>query len=301
MRFASFVVTFALTMLLVPDALAQGGGGNAGGGNAGGGGGRGRGRPEEITNRTGAFFTDVPGPVTDGDKVADLATIEFARTARSAGQLVVLYLYDSGDDQDVRDQFERTLFAGDELGIELHCFHCGRIDLAKEPALKAKYGKQAPLFVVFDEAGKTAELSMLGYKPTASALTKVLEKQAAGVIKPPLATFAKTYGDLVRDLEQLLAKKKQAQEKQAKAGGDKAKRSEADKELKALEAEEQKLLDKEKDLLTKAKLPERSNKAQRLGGRAWGRGGQNGGGPGGGQGRGAGQGGTAGQGGNTGG
>ena len=280
MRFAPFVPGLALALLFGAELTAQGGG-------------RGRGRPEEITNRTGAFFTTVAGPATDGDKIADLATIELIRLACGAGQLSLLYLYDSGDDADVRDQFERTLFAADELGIELRCFHTGRIDLAKEAALKAKFGKLQPLFVAFDIEGKPTELSMAGYKPSASALGKLLEKQASGVIKPPLATFAKTYGDLVRDLEQLLAKKKMASEKLAKAGPDKGKRAEAEKDLKSVEAEEQKVLEREKELLAKMKLPERSDKAVRLGGWGFGggpggRGGQGGGGQGGGGGGGGG-------------
>jgi hypothetical protein len=262
MRLLPVVAAFTVALSFVEGAMAQGGGG----------GGRGRGRPEEITNRVGAFFTDVAGPATDGDKVADLGTIDLVRTAVGAGQPTVLYLYDSGDDEEVRSQFDRAVFAGDELGIELRCFHCGRIDLAKESSLKAKYGKQAPLFVAFDAKGKPAELSMAGYKASASGLGKLLEKQGAGTVKPSMAAFAKSYGDLVRDLEQVIAKKKQAEQKQARAGGDENKRKEADKDLKEAEAEQQKLLDKEKDLLAKNRLPERSDKAVRLGGRGFGRG-----------------------------
>ncbi|MBM4062190.1 MAG: hypothetical protein FJ265_14005 [Planctomycetes bacterium] len=260
MRIVPVVAALLAAMLFADVTLAQGGGG------------RGRGRPEEITNRVGVFFTTIAGPATDGDKVADLATVELARNAASAGQPVVLYLVDSGDDEDVRNQFERQLFGHDEVGIELLCFHCGRIDLAKETALQARYGKQAPLFVVFDGKGRPSELSMAGYKPAGSAFGKLLEKQAAGSVKPSLAAFAKNYGDLVRDLEQLLAKKKMAQQKQARAGGDAGKRAEADKDLAAVEAEEKKLLAKEKDLLGKVRLPERGDKAERLGAPSWGRG-----------------------------
>jgi hypothetical protein len=270
MQFVSFASAIALSLCLAPEASAQGGGG------------RWR-RPEEITNRTGAFFVDATGPATEGDKVADLGTIELARTAKSANQMVVLYLVDSGDEQDTRDQFEGALFANDELGIELKFFHCAKIDLAKEPALKTKYTKLAPLFVVFDANGKPAELSMSGYKPSVSGLTKLLEKQATGTVKPSLAGFAKTYGGIIQDLEQVLSKKKQAQQKQAKAGSDQGKRAEADKDVKALEAEEQKILGKEKDLLGKVRLPERDAKAQRLGAPRWGgRGGAGGGAAGGG-------------------
>jgi hypothetical protein len=229
-------------------------------------GGRGRGRAEEIQNRVGAFFSDTPAPPA-GDKAADLTMCDLVRAASGYGQPVVLYLFDGGDDKDVREQFERTLFASDELGIQLRCFHCGRIDLAKADALKARYGKQAPLFVVFDKDGKASEpVSMSGYKASATTLGKALVKAAQGAIKPSIEAFAKEYGGLVRDLEQAFAKKKTAQERQAKAGADKQKRAEADKDLEVAEAAVQKLLDKEKALLTKVTLPERPADAQRLGG-----------------------------------
>ncbi len=254
MRAASLPFLFAITLFVADTALAQGG--------------RGRGRAEEIQNRVGAFFTDSKGPMPDGDKAGDLATVDLVRAAAGAGQPTVLYLVDSSDDQDVRDQFERTLFAGDEIGIQLRCFHCGRIDLKSEPLLAAKFAKLAPLFVVFDKDGKAGEvIGMSGYKPAVKALETQLIKAAQGVVKPSLAAFAKDYGGLVRDLEQALAKTKNAKERLAKAGGDKAKKAEVEKDLTALEKEQQKLLDREVELLGKMGLPERSAEAKRLGGR----------------------------------
>ncbi|MEO6595323.1 MAG: hypothetical protein ABIP94_11270 [Planctomycetota bacterium] len=266
------LLSLAATVLLADISLAQGGG-------------RGRNRAEEIQNRIGTYFTDTNAPTTDGDKVADLATCDLVRAAGAANQATVLYLYNSADDKDVREGFERTLFAADEMGIQLRCFHCGSIDLAKDEALKTKYAKQAPLFVVFDKDGKPGEVSMTGYKAAGNALEKQLERAAQGVIKPSLAAFAKEYGGFVRDLEQLLNKKKLATEKMTKAGADKGKHADAEKDLKAIGAEEQKLLAKEKELLEKAKLPERPADARRLGDRSQGGGGGQGGGQGGGGGR----------------
>jgi hypothetical protein len=263
---ASLLLT-ATMLALAADATAQG---------------RGRQRPDEIQNRTGAFFADTKGPATEGDKVADLATCELVRAATSANQLCVLYLYDGGDDADVRAQFERALFASDELGIELRCCHCGRIDLAKDKVLATKFGKQAPLFVVFDEHGKATEVSMAGYKASTSSLQKALEKAAQGTIKPSLAAWAKDYGGFVRDLEQAMSQQKLAAERQAKAGADKAKRAEADKDVQAADADVQKVLGKEAALLAKVRPPERPASAERLGGRGQGPG-SGGGGTGGGR------------------
>ena len=259
MNLSRLVVSFGVAALLALPASSQGGGGGGGRG--------GRQRPEEIQNRVGAFFTDISGPATDGDKVADLATTELVRAAAGAEQLSVLYLHNSADEKDVREQFERMLFAGDEIGIELRCFHCGRIDLSKEPALKTKYGDKAPLFVVFDKHGQPGEIvSMNGYKVAANELGKQLEKAAQGALKPALATFAKEYGGFVRDLEQALNKKKLARERYAKAGSDKAKRAEIEKDLELAESEEKKMLAREKEMLEKMRLPERPASAQRLGG-----------------------------------
>lgn len=256
MRIAIIAATIAVTTMLAVDLAAQ----RRGGGRAN----RWR-QPEEITNRVGMFFRDVEGPKTDGDKVADLGSLELVRAATSANQLSVLYLVDDGDDERTRQMFEWQLGQNREIGIQLRCFHCGRIDLEKNAALAERYGKKAPLFVVFDADGKATEVSMAGYKPSATSLKRALEKAASGTIKPSLSTFAKRYADIVEDLGKLLAKKQQEEARLAKAGKDDAKRKKLEKELKKLEAEQQKLLEKEQDFLGKLRLPERPAGARRLG------------------------------------
>lgn len=234
-------------------------------------------RPEEITNRVGVFFTDIEGPLTSGDKVAEFETLEIVRAAMAAKQPTALYLVNHEDDEKVRQQFEWQLFQPDEVGIELRAFHCGRIDLAKNPALAAEYKKKAPLFVVIDANGKTNEVAMAGYKASTTSLKKALESAASGM-KPSLPSFAKKYANLVEDLERLLQKREAAEKAQAKADSD-SKRSKAEKELAKLAKEEKKLLDVEQKLITEARLPERGNDASRVGGRRprRDRGGENGG------------------------
>lgn len=268
MRTLSLALSIATLCAFADRALAQRGGRN---------------RPEEIQNRVGAFFTDTKAPAAAGDKPGDLASTDFVRAAAGYGQPAVLYLVDGGDDKDVREQFERTLFGGDEMGIMLRCFHCGRIDLGTDPALRAKYEKQAPLFVVFDKDGKAGEPVVLsGYKASAKSLETQLVKASQGAVKPSLAAFAKEYGGVVRDLEAVLGRKKNANERLAKAGGDKAKKAELEKDLAAIEKEEQALVEREKRVLAKTTLPERPAEAKRLGGRGdWGGGGGGGGGRGG--------------------
>ncbi len=253
MHLATFSSLAAALFLALAPATAQG---------------RGRGRAEEIQNRVGAFFTDVKGPLPSGDQAGDLAQTDLVRAATGRGQLAVLYLVDSSDEATVREQFERTVLGGDELGIMLRCFHCGRIDLRTEPLLAAKFQKQAPAFVVFDKTGKAADVvAMSGYKASPKSLEDALVAAARGVVKPSLTAFAKDYGGFVRDLEQALGKKQIAKERHAKAGADKAKKTEAEKDLAAAEKEEQHLLDRERELLGKLELPPRSPDARRLGGR----------------------------------
>jgi hypothetical protein len=275
------IVAVFTAMLLAAPAFAQGG--------------RGRGRAEEVQNRVGAFFVDAPAPAAAADgKAGDLAATEFVRAAAAKGQPAVLYLVDTRDDQDVRDQFERALFGGDEIGILLRPFHCGRIDLKAVPELAAKFGKQAPLCVAFDKDGKAGEVvAMSGYKASTKALETALGKAATGVVKPSLPAFAKEYGGFVRDFEALLARKKLASEKLARAGADKGKRADAEKDLAGIEKDEAKLLASEQQILGKAPLVERPADAKRLGGRAFGGMGGGAGGAGGG-GAGAGGGGTRG-------
>lgn len=267
MRPAVFVLSCCLVATCAQSAAAQGG--------------RFRGRPEEITNRVGAFFVEATAPAAEDGKPVDLARCDLVQAASGAGQPSVLYLFDGGDDEDVRQQFERAVLGNDEIGIMLRCFHCGSIDLQKAEALQRQFAKQAPLFVTFDPNGKVAETaSMPGYKAAAKALEGALQKAAHGAVKPSLAAFAKEYGNLVRDLEQLLSKQKALKERQAKAGADRAKKAELDKDMAALEKEQQKLLDKEKGLVEKAKPVERPANARRLGAPNFGggRGGRNGGG-----------------------
>ncbi|MCK5944457.1 MAG: hypothetical protein KAI24_20885 [Planctomycetes bacterium] len=226
-------------------------------------------RPEEVQNRVAVYFQEVAGPATDGDKVADLNTIELVRAAAAADQVTLLYLHDGEADERAVRLFEAMLFradkAGDELGIKLRLFHCGQIDISKSPALQERYGKTAPLFVAFDKAGKELRpVSMRGLKPDARGLEGLLDRAAKGAFKPTLPAFAKKYGKLVAELEKVLNDKAEAEQDQAKAGDDKGKQNQARRELEAAAKAEQKLLDEEQKLLADVRIPARGNK--KLGG-----------------------------------
>lgn len=226
-------------------------------------------RPAEITSRVGAYFTETDAPKTDGKKVADLNTIDLVRAATSAGQVTMLYLHDGEADQDVVRRFESSLFRsdrlGDVLGIKLRMFHCGQIDISKTPAMKARYGKDVPMFIAFDKTGKELpKVSMPGYRAKASALERLVDRASSGAFKPSLKTFAKKYASIVGDLEAALKAKAQG-EKEATKAENKADRKKAEKEIAAAQKQEDKLLKAEEKLLEKIRQPARGE--TRLGGR----------------------------------
>jgi len=273
MRTIAFPLLTVAALLFADTALAQRGG---------------RGRPEEITNRVACFFVDVAPPVGEGAMATELANTDLIRAAAGANQVAVLYLFDGGDAANMREQFEKTMFGNDTIGLHLRFFHCGRIDVAKAPALKSKYGKDLPLFVTFNKEGKQADdAAMPGYKASGNALVKALEKAGNPVYKPSLAAAVKNYSELVRDLEQMIARRKLLEDRQSRTTGDdasaKQKRAAIDKDLKDLDAEKAKLEQKETELIQKLHMPVRDSKAVQLGG-GGGRGGRGpgGGGPGGG-------------------
>ena len=226
-------------------------------------------RPDEVTNRVGVFFSETDAPKTDGEKVADLNTIDLVRAAAAANQVTMLYLHDGEAERSVVRQFESMLFRmdkpGDVLGIKLRMFHCGQIDVSKAPALKARYAKDIPMFVAFVKTGKELpKVSMRGYKAKASELEKLVDRASKGAFKPSLKTFAKKYADFVEDYEQVL-KEKTAAEREATKAESKTDRKKAEKEIAAAEKQEDKLLEAEEKLLEKIREPARGSR--KIGGR----------------------------------
>lgn len=220
-------------------------------------------RPAEITTRVGAYFTETDAPKTDGNKVANLNTIDLVRAAASAGQVTMLYLHNSEADRNVVRQFENLLFRadtlGDVLGIKLRMFHCGQIDISKSPAMKARYGKDVPMFVAFDKTGKELpEVSMPSYRAKASALENLVDRASSGAFKPSLKTFAKKYAGIVGDLEAAIKAKSDGEQKSTEAEN-KADRKKAEKAIEKAQKQEDKLLKAEEKLLEKIRQPARGD------------------------------------------
>lgn len=230
----------------------------------------GRGRSEAIKSRVGSYFVTATLPTVEGEKSDPLAAVAMVREAAAAHQLAVLYLYDPKDERK-HEQFEKTVFNNDEVGVALRCFRCGRIDVSADAQARARYGKQAPLFVVFGSDGKpVGEVPMTGYKAVVNPLVAMLAR-AATEVKPSLAEFVSRCRGVVNQLEQLEGKRKLLQERRARLDAkgkgqeqDAGKRAELDQDGKALDAEEQKTLADEKELLEQAKVPPRDPSAQRL-------------------------------------
>jgi hypothetical protein len=233
---------------------------------------RGRGRSEAIVQRVGCFFVDGKLEAAQGDASDPFQGIAALREAATAHYPAVLYLFDPKADTRKHEQYEVTTFGNDELGVALRCFRCVRLDVTSEPSL-SKLVARAPLFVAFDPTGKQAgELSQAGYKNGVPAVVKLLEKAAAGHVKPSLAQFVTGYRDLVRELEVAEGRKKTLDDRQSRLEEkDTAKRAEMEKERKQLEADVKALDTKETEMLRLAKVPPRVTTAIRLGERKGGR------------------------------
>jgi hypothetical protein len=259
----AIVALLLATLALADAAPAQRGGG-------------GRGRPEAIKNRVGSFFVTGKVGNGDGDAATPFSGVDRIRQAAAEKIPAVLYLYDPQDDPRKHEQFERTVFNNDELGVSLRPFRCVRVDVTNWPEGRTKYGKQLPLFVSFDQGGKVAgEAAMPGYKAAVSPILAVLGKAAAGFVKPNLAAFVDNYKEVVQDLERVENKKKALQDRKSRLSrkdkDDPAKAAELQKEEKEIAADEQRLLAKEKEILDLAKVHARDANAQQLGERQDGR------------------------------
>ncbi len=259
MRTSTLLATLCVAIFVADNLEAQRGGGR----------GRAR-RPDEITSRTAAYFSEIDAPATQGDKVAPLNSVDLVRAAAAADQVTVLYLHDGEAEKQIVQKFESAMFrtdkSGDELGLKLRMFHCGQIDISKSPAMKARYEKKVPMFVAFDKTGKELkEVSMSGYKAKASTLEALLDQASAGAYKPSVKSIAKKYGKIIDELEEALKDKAKAQQDLTKAGEEKSKTKKAEKALAAATKLEEKMLKAEEKLLEGVRLPARGTK--KLGGR----------------------------------
>lgn len=234
---------------------------------------RGGGRQDEFADRYTVYMVDTELPAVQGevDSKDRLASIPLVQQAKKEEHLAFLYLYDSSVDAPKRETFDQIIFANQEVGIALRCFYCARVDIAGDDDARTKFGRKLPLFVAFNDKGVWAgETSLPGYKAALRSLMGLLDKAAAGHVKPTLDDFSKTYRDTLRELRVLSGNKKMLEQRRARA--DDKKKAQFDKDAKELAAQEQKLLDAEKAALEKANPPPRHPEAKPFGRPAEGRG-----------------------------
>ena len=295
---ALLVLSACLAALAAPlDAQRGGGGGGRGGGGGGGGGGgvgggggraaaggatnqntnRQAGRRSDATyDRVGAWFTDVriegEPAVKDPDakKKDYIGALPWVTKAKDEGNRSVVYVYDPTTDPDAHQAFEQEMF-GDEMGIATKLFVCARLDLTAASAklLLERYREEAPLFAVYDEAGvEVGVVSMSGYKASPKKLEALLGKAVGKDVQGGLSGFVRDYGEVAKELEAVEKKRVAVEADEDKVDrADKQKQAEIAREKKSIDAEEQKLLGKERDVLNAAKPPERPAGAVRMGGR----------------------------------
>lgn len=235
--------------------------------------GRGRGPSEAILSRSGSYFSSVMLPdVADGQAKVDLASMSLVKQAVAKKQLSLLYFFHPRANEMKHNSFEVTVFGNQTVRSALRFFKCGRIDLSSDPGATSKDLKEAPKFVAFDVNGKrVGEVSMRGYRASAKKLVDLLTKAAKGYSKKKsVSRFVKDYRSFLNDLTQIEAKKRTLDDKRRrlmrKPGND-SKLAKVDKAEQALNDEERELLDAETKLLELAKIPDRDEKATRLGDR----------------------------------
>lgn len=224
------------------------------------------GRQDEFLDRYACYMVEAKLPAATGEMESKerLASLPLVQTAKDEGHLTFLYLFDSSVDEPKRAAFDQIVFANQEVGIALRCFRCAHVDIAGDDDARAKFGRKLPLFVAFDDKGKWAgETSLPGYKAALRSLISMLEKAAAGHVKPTLADFSKTYRDILRDLRVLSGNKRTLEQRRARAPDNK--KAQFAKDAKELDAQEQKLLAAEQMALEKANPPPRHPDAKVFG------------------------------------
>jgi hypothetical protein len=137
-----------------------------------------------------------------------------------------------------------------------------------QPEFMSKYGARVPLWIGFDQDGKqVGEVSQAGNRAAINPVTELLERTAIGYVKPTLTVFVEKYRDFVRDLTALEGKRRAlANRKETGNNKDTARNLELEKDGKAIEAEEKRLLAREKELLDQARVQPRDPAATRMGG-----------------------------------
>lgn len=175
------------------------------------------------------------------------------KEAAKAGNLSLLYVYDTSTDAQKVANFETALFKNENLAIGMKVFRLLKLDVAKDPIAKGVYGTKLPRFIAFDAKGeRTDEVYLAGYKASASTLLKALVKAAKGHGTMPLMTFVDKYRSFLNELDKIEGKKGTFQKKKerlAKSG----KAANLDKEEAEIAKEEAAVLEGEKKLLEAVK------------------------------------------------
>ena len=176
----------------------------------------------------------------------------------------MLYLYDSGAGARKIQNFETTLFKNEQLALAMKPFRCLKLDVAKDPVARERYGSKLPRFITFNAKGQqVSEVALRGYKASARPVLGVLVKTAKGHGEMPLTTFVKLYRTFLNDLDKLEDRKGTFAQKKARAEakGSASKLKKLAKEESRIARDERDLLARERELLkgVKASTPVAAN------------------------------------------
>ncbi|MEE2886573.1 MAG: hypothetical protein VX951_03990 [Planctomycetota bacterium] len=229
-----------------------------------------RGPPTAVVERWGTYFTTESLPSLQDLKKGDnrLAATELVRSAAQAGELSLIYLYDSRADQRRLDAFEQTLFKQPKVIVGTRLFKCGRIDIADDSHAIKTYGSSTPSLTLFDKKGKLAGfVSMKGFHITPAKVISAMRKTAKGYAKLTFDGWVRRYNKFLHEMNLMDFRKKAMAARRTRLEGREEKRKKLQlrgiiQDEEKLEKEEQKLMDSEGKLLELAKVPERDFSAQ---------------------------------------
>lgn len=229
-----------------------------------------RGPPEAVIQRWGTYFANETLPSLQDLKKGDnrLAATELVRNAAQAGELSLLYLYDSRADQRRLAAFEQALFKQPKVVVGTRLFQCGRIDIAGDSHAIKIYGGSTPSLTLFNKKGALAcFVPMKGFHIAPAKVVSAMRKTAKGYAKLTFDGWVRRYNKFLHEMTLMDFRKKAMAARRTRLEGREEKRKQLQlrgiiRDEEKLEKEEQKLMDSEDKLLELAKVPERDSGAQ---------------------------------------
>jgi hypothetical protein len=174
-----------------------------------------------------------------------------AEKAAEGKRPVLVWICDE-EDAKTNDSLQNTVFADEKVGLALKRFACFKAVIQSMPDAKAaeKMRPQTPIFHFYDPTGKEVD-TLSGKRATSkSGFAGRVEKVWDLSYEMPLKVFAKQMGGILDRLDQVAGEKQRLEDQMARAAENPGKLAGLKKDQealtaqeKAVEADQQKLID----------------------------------------------------------